>query len=61
MPQTRLPVPALFGGVSRQSAAIRHASQVENANNAYLSVIDGSSKRAGSRLKKILSGLDPNV
>ena len=48
MPNTRISIPSLFGGVSQQAAALRHPNQVASADNVYLSVSDGMSKRNGT-------------
>lgn len=59
MPQDeiRIPIPSLFGGISQQPAPLRFPHQVEDAQNAVFSVIDGLSKRPGSMLLKKITGL----
>jgi len=47
----------MFGGVSRQPDVLRHATQVEEADNVLLGVRNGLEKRPGSRLAFALSGL----
>ncbi len=43
------PFPGLFGGVSQQIPALRHATQCEVLDNAYVSLVDGLTKRPGLR------------
>ncbi len=50
MPETTLRVPSLHGGISRQPPEVRFGHQVEDATNAHFSVVDGCSKRPGTRL-----------
>jgi hypothetical protein len=45
MPLIRQSIPALYGGVSQQSAVLRSANQLEAAENCYLTVANGISKR----------------
>ena len=42
-------MPLLFGGMSHQPPHIRAANQVEDAENAVFSVVDGVSKRPGTQ------------
>jgi len=56
MPQVRLPIPALFGGASRQADTVRHANQVQEATNVLLTVRDGASKRPGSTMSFAVGG-----
>lgn len=57
MPETRIAVPSLYGGISRQPASIRHPHQVEDALNTMFSVVDGASKRPGTHFDRAISGL----
>ncbi len=58
MPEkTRLKLPPLWGGVSRQPAEGRHLNQVEEASNVVLRVLDGFQKRAGSWFGWAITGL----
>lgn len=54
--EARIAIPSLFGGISRQPPSIRHINQCEDAQNAYFSVLDGCSKRPGTRFIKDASG-----
>lgn len=49
--------PALYGGVSQQPARLRFPHQVEDAINADFSVVDGASKRPGTRYVAKPTGL----
>ena len=51
-------VPNLYGGISDQPPHLRHLNQVENAKNASFSVINGASKRPGSRFVSQITGLN---
>lgn len=61
MPETRLTVPSLYGGISRQPASIRHPHQVEDALNAMFSVVDGASKRPGTHFDRVIAGLPDDI
>jgi len=54
---TRLVLPNLLGGVSRQPPAARHVNQVEAADNWILSLSEGLAKRPGSRRITAVAGL----
>lgn len=58
MTTVNITVPSLYGGVSRQPANVRHVNQVQEAENASLSVVDGASKRPGTKLIKSLETFD---
>lgn len=49
MPLETIKIPVLNGGVSRQPTHMRLANQTETFTNAMPSVVDGCSKRPGSR------------
>ncbi len=57
MANTEISIPTLYGGVSRQAPSIRHANQVEEANNVLFSVEHGMSKRPGSEMVFAVSAL----
>jgi hypothetical protein len=59
MANQRVAISALFGGVSTQPAALRHANQVAAADNVYFSVRDDAEKRPG--LEHIFSITDLEV
>lgn len=48
MPSTRISIPTLTGGVSRQPQQSRFPNQVENATNVTLDQVRGLEKRTGS-------------
>lgn len=48
MPNTRVPIGHLFGGISKQPASQRHTNQVSDSRNAVHRINDGTSKRAGT-------------
>lgn len=50
-------IPALWGGISKQPEAMRRAGQVEDADNAYLSVANGASIRPGTTFDRAVTGL----
>ncbi len=49
--------PVLSAGVSTQPAHLRYPSQVEGATNVWFDVLDGCSRRPGTRLVKRLTGM----
>ena len=49
--------PVLSAGVSTQPAHLRYPSQVEAATNVWFDVLDGCSRRPGTRLVKRLTGM----
>lgn len=51
----------LSGGISQQPSAVRFPGQVRDAANVDFSVVDGASKRAGSRWVRTISGLSNSV
>jgi len=55
----RFTAPQLAGGMSKQPPHLRLPGQVEDAQSVYLSVVDGISKRPGTVLDRVISGLDP--
>lgn len=56
--ETRLLIPALFGGISHQPAHQRHIHQVQDARNTVFSILDGASKRPGSIFLGAVADLD---
>lgn len=48
MAERRIKIPSLAGGISRQPAHMRFPGQVEDADNANFSVVDGLHKRPGT-------------
>lgn len=50
MPLVRQPIPALYGGVSQQSPALRSPTQCEEAVNCDFSIAKGVSKRPPSEI-----------
>ncbi len=57
MPNARIVTPSPYGGVSAQPPSIRHANQVEAAENAKFDVAYGYSKRPPSRFIGKITGL----
>lgn len=52
-----IPATALHAGVSQQPEPVRHPNQVESAVNVRTSVVNGSSRRPGTRFLMSINGL----
>lgn len=55
--QSVVSIPSLHGGISKQPPHLRFPNQVEDATNALFSVVDGVSKRPGTRFDRVVTGL----